>query len=99
MVRQVSGYMLDGYIVNPGATQDHFGSLLGADSSLAEYLAVFAKASVHIGGSSNTDQYSCNDKDVSRIKIREKEWHDKSLLSIIGYTSSDHNTQTCIGIY
>lgn len=75
MVRQISRYALDGYILNPGATQDHFSGLLGADSSLAEYLAVFAETSVHIGGSSNTDQYSCNDQDVSGIKIREKEWH------------------------
>lgn len=61
MIGQVSGYALNGYILNSGTTQDHFGGLLGAYSSLAKYLAVFAKASVHIGRSSNANEYSCDD--------------------------------------
>lgn len=99
MIGQVSGYSLDGYILNPGVPKDHFCSLFSADPSLAENLAVFAETSVYIGRSGNTDQYACYDKNVSGIKIREKEWHNKSLLSVIGYTGMDHNTQTCNGIY
>ena len=99
MIGQISGYALNGYILNPGVAKDHFGSLFGADPSLAENLAVFAKTSIYIGRSCKTDQYSCDDKDVGGIKIRIKEWHNKSLLSMIGYTGMAHNTQTCNGIY
>lgn len=99
VIGQVSGYALDGYILDPGAAQDHFSGLFGTDLSLAEYLAVFAEASVDISRSCDADQYSHYDKDVSRIKIRIIKWHDKSLLSIIGYTGLFHNTQTYHGIY